>query len=61
LYFSSSSRANQSYINNIEEFVDANTVAIDEPPAVTIPCKPAPDFLEFDECNDYITDDEEES
>ena len=40
--------ANQIDINNIQEFVDANTVEIDEPPAVTFPHRPAPDFSEFD-------------
>jgi hypothetical protein len=59
---SSNSTANQIHINNIQEFVDANTVEIDEPPAVTtFPHRPAPDFPEFDEYNDFIlTDDDEE-
>ena len=63
---SNSTGTNQIDINNIQEFVDANTVEIDEPPSpvVTIPRRPAPDFPEFDEYNEYnffITDDEEES
>jgi len=60
---SSNSTANQIDINNIQEFVDANTVEIDEPPAVTFPHRPAPDFSEFDEYNEFIlTDiDEEDS
>jgi hypothetical protein len=59
---SSTSTANQIDFNNIQEFVDANTVEIDEPPAVTtFPHRPAPDFPEFYEYNDFIlTDDDDE-
>ena len=57
---SSTSTANQIDFNNIQEFVDANTVEIDEPP-VTYYSYPRRDFPEFDEYNDYYGDEEEDT
>ena len=51
---SSSTARNQIDINNIQEFIDANSVEIDEPPPMIV--VPRFDFPEFDEYNDYEED-----
>jgi len=49
-------------INNIQELIDANTVGIDEPPAIANPRRPAPNFPEsFKIFLMIITGDEEDS
>ena len=50
---------NQININNIQEFIDANSVEIDEPPVTYY--DPRRDFPEFDEYNDYGDEEEDTS